>query len=154
MIEQYWTAADNTPIPENKFYEGLPVWSFTEDLTNKKVTLKPSQLEFDSLLGLKGTVRAIRIYTTDEGVVDLYDDQEIVTLQPSGFQYKSAGLLDRFDAVVSLFGDRWHKGQNLFMNADVHTISRVEPLGPRQPCYYRPVAKTFVARGFLGRFKK
>ena len=151
MIEQLWVAADSTFIPENRLYEGLPILSFTENLKNKKVTLKPTLAKPRMATG---TVRAIRFYTTDEKVVDLYEDQEVVTLQPSGFEYKSAGLLERLDGIVSLLVNiPWHMKQNLFLNAEVSTISRVEHLGPRQPCQYRPVANTFVASGFLGRFK-
>lgn len=151
MIEQLWVAADSTLIPENKLYEGLPILSFTENLKNKKVKLKPS---LAVPRGATGTVRAIRFYTTDEKVVDLYEDQEVVTLQPAGFEYKPVGLIERLDGIVSMFFNiPWHMKQNVFLNAEVSTISRVEPLGPRQPCQYRPVANTFVASGFLGRFR-
>lgn len=150
MMEQLWTAADSTMIPENRLYEGLPILSFTENLKNKHVKLKPSLVEPRAITG---TVRAVRVFTTDESVVDLYEDQQVVTLQPSGFEYKPASLLERLDGIVSLLVERpWHMKQNLFLNAEVSTISRVEFLGPRQPCLYRPVAKTFVAHGFLGRF--
>ena len=149
MIEQLWIAADSTLIPENRLYDGLPILSFTENLKNKKVQLKPTLVRPRDATG---TVRAIRFYTTDERVVDLYEDQEVVTLQPSGFEYKPVGLLDRLDGIVSMFFNiPWHMKQNVFLNAEVSTISRVEPLGPRQRCQYAPVAKTFVAQGFLGR---
>lgn len=149
MIEQKWIAADGTPIPEQKFYDGLPVWSFTENLKNKKVVLKPSILEPRAV---DGTVHAFRLFLFGLECVDVYDDQELVVLHPDGFSYKPAGELNHFDAIVYLNDGLYQKRQNLFLNAEVATITAVEPLGPRQVCQYRPVAKTFVAEGFLGRF--
>lgn len=151
MIEQKWIAADGTPIPENKFYDGLPIWSFTENLKNKKVVLKPSVLEPREV---DGTVHAFRLHVFGRDFIDVYDDQELVILSANGFDYKPAGYLNRFDAFIYLNDGLYQKRQNLFLNAEVASITEVEPLGPRQVCRYSPSVRTFVAEGFLGRFTR